>query len=556
VIVLVATIGVAQLLVYVAYLVTKAIGGRLGGFPLPFHDRVAIGRYLVLTDSHLLILRLVPPAAILVWLVLRFTSFGLAVRASAENADAARLAGIPVRRVAVGVWAVAGAVSAVSAICLAPDKGLALSDTLGPELLVRALAAAVVARMVHLGRAFLAGIAIGVLEQLVFWNTSSNGTVEVGLLVVILAAFLVQSRGRDSTRTQERSSWELARLMRPLPTRLAQDRRVRQAGWLGFAGVALVGVVVPSFLDSSQTYLMIGILTLAILALSVSLLTGTSGQISLGQVAFLGLGAAVAHQVTTHLGLPFLPAVVVAGMAGAAGAVAIGLPALRRQGLFLVVTTLSFAVVGQQWLLGQDWMAGVGATLTRPEVLGLSFHSQRAFYFVVLAGLLLAIVLVRTVLRGPLGRTMVAVRDNEAQAAALGVDPTASKLLAFAFAGFLAASAGALYGYGAEQFGPQNFAVADGLRIVAVAVIGGLGSIGGTVVAALVVFGVDRLVHVPAIRLFMTAIGLLVILMFLPGGLAGPLARARDWLAERIARSRAPAPGGDPTPAPELEPVA
>jgi ABC-type branched-subunit amino acid transport system permease subunit len=188
-------------------------------------------------------------------------------------------------------------------------------------------------------------------------------------------------------------------------------------------------------------------------------------------------------------------------------------------------------------------------------VLGVSFHSQRAFYLVALGGLLLAMLAVRTVLKGPIGRTMVAVRDNEAQAAALGVDPIRSKLLAFAVAGFLAASAGALYGYGAEQFGPQNFAVADGLRIVSVAVIGGLGSIGGTVVAALVVFGVDRLVHVVAIRLFMTSIGLLVILMFLPSGLAGPLARARDWLAERIARS-GPVRAAEPAAEPQAEPEA
>ena len=546
VIVLVATIGVAQLLVFIAYLVTKAIGGQLGGFPLPFHDRVAIGRYLVLTDSHLLILRLVPPAAIAVWALLRFTSFGLAVRASAENADAAKLAGIPTRRIAIGVWALAGGISAISSICLAPDKGLALSDTLGPELLVRALAAAVIARMTYLGRAFVAGIAIGILEQLVFWNSSSNGLVEVGLFVVILGAFLLQARGRQGSRTEERSSWELARLMRPMPTRLAQDPRVRRAGWAGLLALASVGAVAPLWLSNSQTFLMIGILNLAILAVSVSLLTGTSGQISLGQVAFLGLGAAIAHQVTLHLGVPFLPAIVVSGIAGAAAAVAIGLPALRQRGLFLAVTTLSFALVADHWLLGQDWMAGVGTSLHRPELGGVSFHSQRSFYLVVLGGLLLAVLVTRTVLNGPLGRTMVAVRDNEQQAAALGVDATRAKLLAFAVSGFIAASAGALYGYGAEQFGPQNFPVADGLRIVAVAVIGGLGSIGGTVVAALVVFGVDRLVHVPAIRLGMTAVGLLMILLFLPGGLAGPIGRARNAMAARIAR-----PGRGATAAPD-----
>jgi ABC-type branched-subunit amino acid transport system permease subunit len=539
VIVLVATIGAAQLFVFVAYLVLKAIDDRGLAFPLPFDDRVAIGRYLVLTDSHLLILRVVPPVAVAVAVLLRFTSFGLAVRASAENADAAKLAGIPTRRIAMGVWGIAGALAAVSSICLAPDKGLALTDTLGPELLVRALAAAVLARMAYLGRAFLAGIGIGILEQLVFWNSSNNGVTELAIFLVILVAFAVQTRRREGSRSDERSSWELTRLMRPMPSRLAGDRRVRAAGWLGLAAVMGAGALVPVWLSSSQTFLLTGIVTLAMLAVSVSLLTGTSGQISLGQVAFLGFGAAIAYQVVKERSLPFLPAVLVAGVAGALAAVAIGLPALRRQGLFLAVTTLGFALVAQKWLLQRDWMAGVGASLRRPDVLGISFRSQHAFYLVALTGLLLAMLLARAVLSGPLGRTMVAVRDNERQAAALGVDTTQVKLLAFAVSGFIAAAAGALYGYGAEQFSPESFPVADGLRIVSVAVIGGLGSISGTVLAALLVFGVDRLVDVPEIRLMMTAVGLLAILMFLPSGFAGPIARLRDWAAAHLAT-----PGG------------
>lgn len=548
VIVLVATIGAAQLFVFVSYLILKGIDGRPLGFPLPFDDRVSIGKYLVLTDTHLLILRVIPPVAVAVALVLRFTSFGLAVRASAENADAAKLAGIPTKRIAMGVWALAGAMAAVSSICLAPDKGLALTDTLGPELLVRALAAAVLARMMYLGRAFVAGILIGILEQLVFWNTSNNGVTELAMFLVILVAFLFQARKREGSRSEERSSWELTRLMRPLPSALAADRRVRAAGWLGLVAVMAVGAIVPIWLSNSQTFLLTGIVTLAMLAVSVSLLTGTSGQISMGQVAFLGLGAAIAYQVVKEQSWPFLPAVLLAGVVGALAAVAIGLPALRQKGLFLAVATLGFALVTQNWLLARDWMAGVGATLHRPEVFGIDLGGQHAFYLVALTGLLLAMLLTRTVLSGPLGRTMVAVRDNESQAAALGVDTTRAKLLAFAVSGFIAASAGALYGYGAEQFAPANFPVGDGLRIVSVAVIGGLGSITGTVLAALLVFGVDRLVDVPEIRLLMTAVGLLVVLLFLPGGFADPLARIRDRLAARIARP-APERAAAPSPA-------
>ena len=157
--------------------------------------------------------------------------------------------------------------------------------------------------------------------------------------------------------------------MRPLPSRLAADRRVRAAGWAGLAVVMGVGAVVPFWLSNSQTFLLTGIVTLAILAVSVSLLTGTSGQISLGQVAFLGLGAAVAHQVTTEL-VAAVPARRAAGRRGRRRSRRwpSACPRCDARGLFLAVTTLGFALVTQNWLLGQDWMAGVGATLHRPEI--------------------------------------------------------------------------------------------------------------------------------------------------------------------------------------------
>jgi ABC-type branched-subunit amino acid transport system permease subunit len=540
--VLVATVGLAQVLVLTTYLVLDQISEDLRrdeGFPSPIGAARSVGDDLVLTQSHLLILVLVPPALLAIAAVLRFTDLGMAVRAAAENRDAAGLAGVPTGLVTTGVWAMSGALAAVTAVALGPDRGLVLSDAFSPDLLVRALTAAVVAGMARLGVAIVAGVGIGVLEQVVFWNwPDTSGAVELALLIVVLVAFTVQARlrrGRTAGRTDERSSWTLTGGVRPLAAELAAHPRVRWAGRVGSCALVAVAALLPLALSNAQTLTIIGIVCLALLALSVTVLTGASGQVSLGQVAFLGLGAAVSYQVTVTQDLPFLAGVVAAGVAGAVVTVAVGLPALGRQGLFLAVTTLGFGLVAQRWLLPQDWMTGTGARARRPSLAGVSFESQHAYYLLVLGALVAGIGLVRRLLAGPVGRTLVAVRDNERQAAAFGIDPTRAKLVAFALAGSLAAVAGALYGTGIELFGSDNFPVADGLRLVSVGVIGGLGSVGGTVLAALVVFGVDRLVSVPELRLLTTSAGLLVVVLFLPGGLVQPLTVARDAIARRLA---------------------
>jgi ABC-type branched-subunit amino acid transport system permease subunit len=544
--VLVATVGLAQVLVLLTYFVLDRISGDLRldeGFPSPIGSARAIGDDLVLTQSHLLVLVLVPPAILAVAAVLRFTDLGMAVRAAAENRDAAGLAGVPTGLVTTAVWAMSGALAAATAIALGPDRGLTLSDAFSPDLLVRALAAAVVAGMTRIGVAFLAGVGIGVLEQVVFWNwPDTSGAVELALLVVVLVAFGVQAIAgrRAGERTGERSSWTLTGGARPLAAHLAADPRVRWAGRIGFAALVVAAALVPLTLSNAQTLTVTGVVCLAMLALSVTVLTGASGQISLGQVAFLGLGAAVSFQVTVTHELPFLVGLAAAAAVGAAVTVAVGLPALGRPGLFLAVTTLAFGLVAQRWLLPQDWMTGSGARAPRPAVGGVSFESQHAYYLVALAGLVLSIGLVRRLLGGPVGRTLIAVRDNERHAAALGIDPTRAKLVAFALAGSLAAAAGSLYGTGIELFGSENFPVTDGLRLVSVAVIGGLGSVGGTVLAALVVFGVDRLVSVPELRLLTTAMGLLLVVLFLPAGLVKPLTVVRDAVARRLAGAPAP----------------
>ena len=532
-VVLVATMGVAQLFLFGTYLLNDTIDNRLAGFPAPFDAQLTLSA-LVLQPGELMLLVAVPLIAVALAAFFRFTGFGVAVRAAAENRDSARLVGIPTKRISTFVWVVSAVLAASTALMLAPGRGLTVTESLGPDLLMRALAAAVLARMTSLPKAAAAGISIGVIEKVVAWNYSV-GFVELVLFIVVVVALLAQHRG--TARDVDASSWRMTTLVRPIPRAAQQIPLVRWMSWLGLGAFLVAAVVAPFFLSNSQRFLMTTIITFAIVGLSVTVLTGYGGQISLGQVAFFGIGAATSYQLTVQLYVPFWMAVLLAGLAGALAAILIGLPALRIRGLFLAVTTLGFALVTQKWLLGQSWLTGPGVISARPYWGPFDFAGQHAYYYLALGGLLVAIGICRNVLRSGIGRNLIAVRDNEAQSAAFTIPVVRTKLMAFGISGFLAAFGGALYGHGVETFQVANFPVADSLRVVAMTIIGGLGSIPGTIAGAFFVLGIDRLVEVEYLRLLSTSIGLLLLLLYLPGGFGQIIYAIRDrivvWAAAR-----------------------
>ena len=530
--VLVATMGVAQLFLFFTFLLNDSIDNRLAGFPAPFPMTATLGA-LVLQPGELLLLVVVPLVAAGLAAFFRLTGFGVAVRAAAENADSARLVGIPTRRISTFVWAAGAVLAATTALMLAPGRGLTVTESLGPDLLMRALAAAALARMASLPKALVAGISIGVIEKTVAWNYSV-GVVELVLFLVLLAALLLQENG--AVRDVDASTWRLSTLVRPLPRAVAALPAVRRMPWIATALALAAAVAIPEALSNSDIYLLTTVVCFAIVGLSVLVLTGYGGQMSLGQVALFGLGAGASYQLTVELHVPFWLALVLSGLAGSAVAVLIGLPALRIRGLFLAVTTLAFALVAQKWLLQQDWLIGAGRIAPRPYIGPIDFRSQQAYYYLALGGLAFAVLVCRNVLRSGIGRNLLAVRDNDQQAAAFTLPVTRTKLMAFAVSGFLAAFGGAIYGHGVQTYQVANFPVADSLRVVAMTIIGGLGSIPGTIIGATLVVGMDRLVDIPYLRLLSTSVGLLALLLYLPGGLGQIVYGVRDRLAAAIAK--------------------
>ncbi|MDQ1726582.1 MAG: hypothetical protein QOK14_627, partial [Frankiaceae bacterium] len=300
-----------------------------------------------------------------------------------------------------------------------------------------------------------------------------------------------------------------------------------------------VGAVIalPIIVTSpSQQVLYARVAVYAIVAVSVVVVTGWSGQLSLCQFAFVGIGAVVTYALTVR-GMSYGWACLYATGAGVVAAIAVGLPALRVRGLFLAVTTLGFAVAAKGWLLPHERLFGTAtvAFIPRGELGPIDLSSQRTFFYLVV-GVLGVVVLVTGRLRASgVGRSILAVRENERSAEAMTISAVRAKLLAFALSGALAALAGGLLAGLESQFRTDEFIASESLRVVAIAIIGGVGSIAGALVGAIFVLGIPALIgETETVRLVTGGVGLLAVLLVEPGGLLELFRKGAAVLAKRL----------------------
>ena len=560
---LIATIGIGQILLVARTLWIPDITTG-GPVPTAFTTLWEPTNDLRLQAREITVLLVVPAIVAALGLFLTRTRFGLAVRASASNPDTARVFGTSPRRVSTIVWAISGAFAATTAILIAPFSGVqaALVDdtgqTLAEVLLLRVLIVSLLARMRSIPGVLVSGIGVGVIETIVKGNvaTTNQTIVDVFMLIAVLVVVLWLARSQ-----REAGGWTLSPRAKPIPDRLRTVFWVRNLNRIGF--VALFGAlaVLPVFATTSAgLFTWSVILIWAMVALSMTVLTGWSGQLSLGQFAFVGVGgmSTLAFTKGHDLPVPFdlfdisvtLPwgaAIALATCIGVLAAVLVGLPALRVRGLFLAVVTLAFAVAAARWLLVQDAFTGgtsVPRPVTPPDVLGIDFgESRRAMYYLCLVSLAVMAWLASRIRATGVGRTFIAVRDNEEMAAASTVSPTLVKLSAFAVSGGMAAFAGGLFVTVSPSLDPKrNFAAAESLQAIVVAIIGGLGSVAGPILGALWVRGIPEIAP-DGLRdlqnLLTSNIGLLVLLVYFPGGLLQIVYAARDGLLQR-AEARLP----------------
>ena len=573
-VVLIATIGVGQIVAFSKISLPAVVAP--GPIPSPFTATWTPTDHIRIQAREIVVLVVVPVLiAVLAWFIAR-TRFGLAVRASASNPDTARVYGTSPRRTSTIVWTIAGAFAAATAIFLAPLQGInsarAGTAALAEPLLLRVLVVSLLARMRSLPGTLAGGVAVGVAEQLIRSNVDSanRSVVDVYLFVAVLVVVLlvVRSSGQES--------WSLAPRVKAVPSRLESLWWVRRLNAMGFVVLFGFFVVLGLMLSTnSSLFLWSSILLFAMVVLSMSVLTGWAGQLSLGQYAFVGLGGLTVLGLTQgndipvpfdlfdlSLDLPWALAMAVATAVGVVAAVIVGVPALRVRGLFLAVTTLAFAVASATWLFLQDFFTG-GTTFPRPAdkpvldigPIHIDFEASRKnYYFLCLVSLAVVAAVVARLRRTGIGRSWIAVRDNEEMAAASTVSPARMKLAAFGVAGGIAAYSGGLLVTLVPSLQPDSmFRASESIVVVATAIIGGLGSVAGPILGTLWVRGIPRATPDELddlIRLLTSNIGLLVLLMYFPGGLLQILYSIRDKLlarADRRLAAREAAAADDPS---------
>jgi len=529
----VATLAVGALVVGFARALNATAGA---GFQYPEPSGLPTFRIggLLVTRAYMAMLVFGPLVVIGLIVFLRKSRYGLALRAAAAAPDTARMAGVFSARMSSLAWVLAGALSAFTAIVTQPSLGFTGAQSFGPPLLLRALAAAAIGRMTNLAGALAAGIGLGIVEQLLLWNYSQAGLVDVVLFAIILLTLILQ-RARVGREDEERGSWTAVQALRPLPDALRQVWLIRNLGAVvGIVSLAFAATL-PLYISNTASVTLSGIFALAIVGLSLGIVTGLGGQLSVGQFAIAAVAAVVSFRVASHGG-NFFFAFLYGALAAGFVSLLLGLPALRAKGLMLTVTTLAFALIAPTWLLGQHWMLGDGANPSRPAPFGIHLDNGRAYYMLALVMLLVVMAVSYNVRRGGLGRVLTAIRDNEDNARAFTIASVRLKAQSFLLAGFLAGLGGALYGHSLVRVIPASFPTRISIDLVVMAVIGGLGIMSGPLLGALLVLALPAFVPLDAAGLTATTLGQLLIIMYLPGGIAQVVEPLRNRVAGYIGK--------------------
>ncbi len=572
VILLIATIGVAQLS-QALVMALPEIDEQSTKFPAPLSGEwdkfLGIDFGIKVKGGQVSVLIVVPLIALALAWFLNRTVVGQTVKASAENPELARLSAINPKVASSLVWAIAGLVASIAVMLLAgaSSSTTAAVGSLGPVTLTRAMAAAVIAGMVSFPRALGAGIAIGVLESVLRFNfLDQPSLIDAVAFLFVLAAVWTQSR-----RAAETSTFSFAPKSRPIPEQLTSVWWVRHMGALTALVLGLAGVALPFVITQpSRVLLYAQVMAFAICAISVSVLTGWSGQLSLGQMAFAGLGALTAAALQRGVevdigwgdnrllkgslpGMHMVPAMLVAAVVVAVIAGIVGLGSLRVRGLLLAVTTFAFGIAAERYLFDRPFFSnGESGSVPFPRepIGGISLESQRSYYLFMLVVLCIVVFLVSRLRRSAVGWSTIGVRDNENTASAYTVNATRTKLRAFALSGGLAALGGAMIGGLIENvpLSGRFFVVSESLSVVAMAVIGGLGTVAGPVLGAIWIVGVPAFFPDSGMAPLLTSsLGLLVLLMYFPGGFMQIVFSVRDALLDRAAARRpALAPAAKP----------
>jgi branched-chain amino acid transport system permease protein len=409
-----------------------------------------------------------------------------------------------------------------------------------PALLLPALVAAVVARMKSIPVAVAAALGISLLSQAILYNQADlSPLLSVGMLLLVAAVLLLQGRRQGRSETSVTSSWAATEELRPIPREMLQLNPVRVTRALLILIMLFAVGLYPFVSSTGQTFLGAVIALNAIVGLSLVVLTGWSGQVSLGQFAYVAIGGFVAAVLSDKLGMSFWLAVPAASIITAGIAVLTGLPALRIPGLFLAIATFAFAVATRDVLFNPRFLGGLLPVqgLHRPQLFVVDFEDEKAMYFLCVGALILSILLVINLRRTRFGRVVIAVRDNDTNAESAGIPAVRTKLLAFAVAGLLAGFSGAIFAFQQRALPADSFNATASIDIFVLVVVGGVGSVWGALLGSMFINGTKAaLTSLPELIPILGPASALYLLYAYPGGLISIFGNIRDAALRIIAQ--------------------
>jgi branched-chain amino acid transport system permease protein len=445
--------------------------------------------------SHFILAGAVIALSAVVAFVYWRSRFGLATRAASENEVSGILAGLSPNRLSLANTLIASLVIGALAILAGPV--ISLDPRTLPLQVVPALAAALFANFTSIGIACLAGLAIGAAQNILYyastqsWFPTDHGVPLPGmqpLLVFVLIVIALYFRGASLPRRGEL-------VEKRLPA-VPKAKRLLQPAVIGFLACGLALIVFP--FDFRQALL--NSIIAGVLILSLVVITGYVGQISVVQLALSGVSGFVISHLAVDAGIGFPAAPIIGALVATLLGIVIGISALRVRGVQLAVVTLAAAVAIEQfWFANATWGAGQrGAPVPTPELFGVNLGADAAFRgldgkvpspilgFVILGFAVLMCVFVANLRRTNFGQRMLAVRSNERAAAAAGISVRNVKLAAFALSSLIAGIAGAMYAYNFGSISANRFSALTALGLIAFAYIGGITMVSGAIIGGLI----------------------------------------------------------------------
>jgi ABC-type branched-subunit amino acid transport system ATPase component/branched-subunit amino acid ABC-type transport system permease component len=520
----VASLGLASLLTAV---VNYQVGTQeLLASPIFPQQRYMVGGMVIPADRLWFAATIIAVALVLTG-IYRLTPFGLATRASAESEVGALLSGLSPDRIALLNWAISSVVAGLAGILIAPLVPLVPgSYTL---FIVPALAAAVVGRFYALTPAVVSGLALGALESVaVYLNVSypwfPAGAGQVLPLIVVLVVLVARGRPLPTRGTLSKLTLGRAHRPRRLVLPLAIGVPTAVAALYLFQG-GLRDALITSFI-------------MAVIALSLVVVTGYVGQISLAQVTLAGAAAFALSTIANSWGIPFPIAPILAALFATLVGVVVGLPALRIRGLLVGVVTLTLAAALEGiWFTNNSIDGGAsGLPVPVPRLFGLNLgigsgndFPRPAFGLLCLVVLVLVAVAVAKLRASRLGSAMLAVRADERSAAAAGVNVARVKLIGFAIGAFIAGLGGSLMAYQALNVNSSPFTAIGGLALFTTVFLAGVTSVSGGLLAGLISSGgvlfflLSNVFNVSDWYPVVVGASVIVTVIFNPEGIVGPV---------------------------------